>query len=545
VRRFLRLTALGTALAVAGFTLYIWFTLPPRAAALPALPATIALGAYHVHSSRSDGSSSVDDIAAAAARTGLKFVIFADHGDAVRAPDRPAYRHGVLCIDAVEVSTASGHLVVLKLDRASEYPLGGEARDVVEDVHRMGGWAVAAHPDSPRDELRWRAGIQGIDALEWLSVDSEWRDESPARLLTSVARALLRPAGTIASLFSPPARALFRWDAASRGRAVGGLAASDAHTRYDAVFRTVAQAVVLDRPLGAEAGDDARRVLEALTAGRTYSIVRAFADPGALDFAADANGVRVPMGASIETAGATLRAHVPGVADATVAIVLNGQQVATGKGSATSVAAVPGVYRAEAYYPGFAFPWIVSSPIRVELAPAPTPDPAPSQSAKYVAVDAGPWSVEKERTSTGTATTGADGVRFEFRLGAGQPSGQYAALVTAPPGDVAIDRVRFLARADRPMRLSVQVRTPGGPEGRRWRRSVYLDSTPRQIDLALAQLDPVGPATSLRPIAARVQSVLFVVDTVNTLPGTGGTVWIAAVQLGVGEAGTADGPSRR
>ena len=543
MRRFLRATAFGTAFFVAGFSLYIWFTLPPRAARLPALPATIAIGAYHVHSTRSDGSGTVDDIAAAAAAAGLKFVVFTDHGDAVRQPDPPAYHHGVLCLDAVEISTAGGHVVALKLDRASEYPLGGETRDVIADVHRMGGWAIAAHPDSPREELRWRGGFPDVDAVEWLNADSEWRDESKARLVTSVARALLRPSETIASLFGPPARALLRWDAVARGRAVGGLAASDAHTKYAAVFRTVAQAVVLDQPLAGDAAEDARRVLEALTGGRTYSVIRAFANPGALDFGADSAGTLVPMGGSIETSGATLRAQTAAAPDATVVIVQNGRQIATGKGSVTAVAAMPGVYRAEAYYPGFSFPWIVSNSIRVGLPAGPPPAPVPTPSARFVAVS-GSWNVEKESRSAGSVADEAGVTRFEFRLGPGQPSGQYAALATAPPGDIAIDHIRFLARADRPMRISVQVRMPGGPDGRRWRRSVYLDTTPQQIDVSLADLDPVGPATTLRPIAARVQSVLFVVDTVNTLPGAAGTVWISSVQLGVADGGNPGAPAR-
>ena len=60
------------------------------------MPPNLVFGAYHVHSARSDGSGTPDEIAAAAARAGLRFVILTDHGDATRAPDPPAYRHGVL-----------------------------------------------------------------------------------------------------------------------------------------------------------------------------------------------------------------------------------------------------------------------------------------------------------------------------------------------------------------------------------------------------------------------------------------------------------------
>ena len=41
---------------------------------------------------------------------------------------------------------------------------------------------MIAHPDSPRDDLRWRAWSVPYDAIEWLNADSEWRDESLSHL---------------------------------------------------------------------------------------------------------------------------------------------------------------------------------------------------------------------------------------------------------------------------------------------------------------------------------------------------------------------------
>ena len=107
-----------------------FLTLPPRARPVDVSgwpddwsPPT-ARGVFHVHSDRSDGSAAVRDIAAAAARAGLQFVIFTDHGDGTRAPDPPIYESGVLCIDAVEISTSGGHYIALGLP-VSPYPLGG------------------------------------------------------------------------------------------------------------------------------------------------------------------------------------------------------------------------------------------------------------------------------------------------------------------------------------------------------------------------------------------------------------------------------------
>ena len=120
--------------------------LPPSRQTLPIGPADGTIpGIIHVHTVRSDGRGTPDEVAQAAARAGLKFVVFTDHGDATRQPDPPTYRSGVLCLDGVEISTTGGHYAAVGLG-AAPYPLGGAPADVVDDVHRLGGFGIAAHP---------------------------------------------------------------------------------------------------------------------------------------------------------------------------------------------------------------------------------------------------------------------------------------------------------------------------------------------------------------------------------------------------------------
>ena len=115
--RSIRLAIFALLLVTAAVVAAIPSLLPAPAAATPAPTwrgGTLTVrGAYHVHSSRSDGTGSIDEIAAAAARSGLQFVVLTDHGDGTRPLEPPRYRAGVLCIDAAEINTASGHLVVL------------------------------------------------------------------------------------------------------------------------------------------------------------------------------------------------------------------------------------------------------------------------------------------------------------------------------------------------------------------------------------------------------------------------------------------------
>jgi hypothetical protein len=60
----------------------------------------------------------------------------------------------VWCIDCGGIGTDGGHVIALGLP-AAPYPLGGSPRDVVEDIARLGGFSLAAHPDSAKPELRW------------------------------------------------------------------------------------------------------------------------------------------------------------------------------------------------------------------------------------------------------------------------------------------------------------------------------------------------------------------------------------------------------
>ena len=108
-----------------------------------------------------------------------------------------------LCLDAVEISTNGGHYVALDM-QPSPYPLGGEPAAVVEDVERLGGFGIAAHPDSPTPELAWTDWDAPFDGIEWLSADSEWRDESRARFARVLFDYLLRPAPALASLLDRP-----------------------------------------------------------------------------------------------------------------------------------------------------------------------------------------------------------------------------------------------------------------------------------------------------------------------------------------------------
>ena len=302
----MRKVSLVTAAIVVAVIFFLLMTLPPRPIAVaatvdPDLQRRTIAGAYHIHSTRSDGSGDKDAIAAAAARAGLTFIILTDHGDGMRPPDPPAYLHGVLCIDGVEISTNGGHYVALGMAPAP-YPLGGEPSAVVEDVRRLGGFGIAAHPDSPRPQLAWRDWTADIDGIEWLSADTEWRNESRPALVRALFNYAWRQGPALASLLDRPSETLERWDTLAAHRPVVGLAGHDAHggighgvedggTRrsatggipsYEASFRSFSTRAITRR-IAPAAGDPAANawlLLNFVRNGRVFTIISAIATPG-------------------------------------------------------------------------------------------------------------------------------------------------------------------------------------------------------------------------------------------------------------------------
>lgn len=556
--------ARAAAIVVTTIGLAVLVLLPPATREVPPLgggPPT-ARGAYHIHSDRSDGSGTVDEIAQAAQRAGVQFIIVTDHGDGTRQPDPPAYRHGVLVIDAVELNTSGGHLVALGLP-VTPYPFAGEAADVLEDVHRLGGFGIAAHPDSPRPELRWGAWDVPVDGLEWVNADSVWRDEPAASLARALLGYVFRPAGALALLLDRPVDLLTRWDAMGLSRAVPALAAADAHARvgaddpdpsamhvplpgYEAAFRAFSNHVVLEQPLSGDAALDAAAVLTAVRGGRVFTVVDALASPGALAFTASTERTVADMGDAVSLdAGVDLRAHVSGPPGTRLQLLRNG--VVVHRISAAELswrASEAGVYRVEAEVPDAPgtppVPWILSNPIYVGLLrPLTVIDdhvapisriPARSEEAAVEKGSADVSELVAAQLAGGRdrRLAGEPPIGWRFGLSPGIAAGQFAAVrLPIAGGLAAFGRVRFQVTAAAPIRAWVQLR--GGGASERWGRTFYADGTTRLTDLALKDFMPIGATSSATPPLDQINSLLFVVDTMNSRPGASGSMTIAEI----------------
>jgi hypothetical protein len=382
----------------------------------------------------------------------------------------------------------------------------------------------------------------------------------------------MRPSETLADLLTGSEETLSRWNGLAARRRVVGVAGSDAHAKlelrnadpgdnrfsiplpsYEASFEMLSLRLRPDAPLSGDAAADAALVLRAIRAGHLYTAIDGLASPPSFEFSAANAAGTASAGDELGVGGpVTLRVRSNAPPGYTT-IVWQGDKVLTavaadGGGELTvPAAAEPAVYRAEIR--NREQTWLLSNAIYVR-----GPDTAPPQAPATVSAtpsavmplfdgetEAG-WHLETDPSSmaavdVGKGVAGSE-LRVRYALADDSAGSQWAALVWGTPigqpkVNVAMyDRLTFTARADRPMRISVQLRTLDiGRTLRRWHRSVYIDTADREHTVSFDELVPIAGTDTPTPPLDEVTQILFVVDTTNTKPGTSGRLWFKSAAL--------------
>ena len=357
-----------------GVGLLVWLAwglavVRPARAPRPAPPAGELRGAWHVHTTRSDGLGTLDEVLKAARAAGLQFVVVTDHN--VLAPEDAGWHDGVLVIEASEASTRFGHVVAVGLPRVLTLEeRGGEP---LEAIAALGGESVLAHPfHARRPWSGWERGPWR--GLEVVSNDTSWGEITVGRGWGRVLPGLLvlpfDAARTVVGLVPETHREEAVLDAAQRpdlprARRQDGspapprvlLCSADAHgyPSYQAAFEAFSMHVPV-RASG-EAAADARAVLAALLDGRATCV---------FDGVAPASNLRLA-----QTPGGRLRLTGDGAFEGAEAILWRGGAVvgsargeAGGFGFDCGGGCGPGIYRAVATRAGR--PWLFTNPVVIE-----------------------------------------------------------------------------------------------------------------------------------------------------------------------------------
>ena len=382
-------------------------------------------GALHVHSTYSDGTGSVAEIALAANRAGLDFILLCDHHNLdAHLNGQDGWRGRTLVTVGTEVTTDTGHL--LALDVPQDFlPNPNGAVKAQQAILDRGGIGFIALPcdlkDHWRDFGRRQPGI-GLEVFN-LSAIARTKINLPALALIWRRYKSARPQRAFHYVAARPSRELRLWDTliAQAGpdqplQMIAGIASLDAHAvmkfggrsypypTYEEVFRTLRTHVVTRIPLThgevpSDKSDAANRadtaiVHNALAAGQCYMSYDNYGDPTGFVFEAwpgHPNSLSVEpaagMGEAVTIAPdgsgptlLTLRVEAPRTRTV-VRLFRNGRLVAAARGGRLDHAVTgTGAYRAEVFLYRWrvgnicfgAKPWIFSNPIYVQPAPVPS-----------------------------------------------------------------------------------------------------------------------------------------------------------------------------
>lgn len=318
-------------------------------------------GALHMHTTYSDGSGTVTDLAAAAARAGLRWIIVTDHDD-TRAQAEQGWYSDVAVIAGYEITPDRNHYLVAGLDELVSKEQS--PADYVDEVAEKGGLGIVAHPDEHvthelTEPYRWEDwGIRGFDGVELWNYMSEWIEKYTRR------RRYFNFFFPQLIVRGPTDNTVQWWDElAVEGEHATGVFGVDAHaTRVDAfgrtwevypyerLFNTLTDYIVLDEPLSDDFGSATRQVLNAIRNGRVLMANRTWGDAAEMSFVARLSDGRMLSAGDT----APLNDHV--VIDflapnpANITLYRNGSSIASVNGVRTLTfdAREPGHYRVEA-----------------------------------------------------------------------------------------------------------------------------------------------------------------------------------------------------
>jgi len=214
-----------------------------------------------------------------------------------------------------------------------------------------------------------------------------------------------------------------------------------------------------------------------------------------------------------------------------MSIVRNGRVMTSAPGGEVRhvITGAKGGYRVEIVAPGTTavppIPWLVSNPIyfastRAQGASGESQGrPSPLDLGASVIVPF-PWRIEKDPSSSGVLGTTDTEASLEYKLGAGERGSQFVALASDLRGQ-SFGAIDLRLAGDRPMRVSVQLRTA---DGRRWGRSYYVDPAGSRLYVPVEALRPIGASADARIASTSATSLLLVIDLTNANPGRSGTL---------------------
>jgi hypothetical protein len=339
------------------------------------------VGMMHIHSTYSDGSRPISEIAAIASDVNLDFLCFTDHNTLAGKHDGlEGWHNDILVIIGYEINDAQdlNHFLAFNIDK--ELPSDLKATEYVRRVKELDGLGIIAHPHEKRKAMKayppypWDAwDTHDYHGLEIWNQMSEWMEG-----LTHFNK-YWRAVHPRRSIIAPPAETLVLWDKVNQTRRVVGVGGVDAHGhkykllgffkytvfRYKISFKTIRTHILVHTPFQRRGNDqaDIAMVYEALRNCRCFISNLYCGNAAGFRFYAENSAMKVTMGEQLKFDPYSYF-HVNLPKEAEVIFICDGKQTARASGRHVTVKIKKkGVYRVEIHRGNR--PWIFSNHIRI------------------------------------------------------------------------------------------------------------------------------------------------------------------------------------
>ena len=335
-------------------------------------------GAIHIHSIHSDGTGTIEEIAQAAKKAGLYWIIVTDHNN---LDGKEGIYNGVCVIVGEEISPEDGNHY-LALDIKTPISCDIPVIKYVQEVKEQGGFGFVAHPDEKEfrknnyKSLRWSNwNMKNFGGIEIWNYLSNWGDYYNDRNLF---KALYSYFFRNRVLSGPTKKILDWWDNLNNETqqiipAIGGV---DSHALnlkkafvtikifpYKNTFKTITNFIHLDNQLPEDFENQKRIILEAVKLGKNLIVNKSWGGCSNPAFYIQNGYKKVYSGGSIEfEAGLKMVVKLP--LKANIRIIHNGEIILQKNTKNIELNNLDkGKYRLEAYYKNR--PWIFSNPILI------------------------------------------------------------------------------------------------------------------------------------------------------------------------------------
>jgi hypothetical protein len=339
-----------------------------------------------MHSTFSDGTGEVTDIAKFADEVGLDFILLTDH-NTVRALQEGFERWygNTLLLVGCEINDKENKNHYLAFGINEAFTTRTPAKKYVAKVKELGGIGFLAHPHEKRKHKEHPAypwtewDTEDFTGIEIWNHMSEWVENLTDE---NKYRSFLHPLRTVKA---PPSETLKVWDDLNQTRKVVGIGGIDAHAHkynlvgfleveifpYKVLFKSIRTHILVDERIkkGKNIKDIEKakwQVYNALKEGRCFVANDYVAESKGFRFYAEVNENKFQMGETIANhKKIILKVLLPGI-NAEIKLLRNGRVIESNNGiDAEFIVNKKGAYRIEVYFENRA--WIYSNHIRIDI----------------------------------------------------------------------------------------------------------------------------------------------------------------------------------